>query len=248
MAKSREGEQNTRSAGKENGPLARAEPGGLLGRLGGLLVPLRRYVDVPATSTKSATARNQQNGATPAPARPQRSPMSRFLFGMMIFFVGTYVLQIILILINGYLGLHLERIVVYHFPKGFPGLGGSSLNEISLIYFGLIIVFLWLLYRFNIMPKDPFGARAAAAQRNAARAAPPSDGNRRSAAARRAKRASQASATTKAPSAAKASARPVTTPTRRAPVQPASTKSADGSDDEVYERVKALQRSRRRKK
>jgi hypothetical protein len=245
MVKSRVGEQNTGSAGQDNVPPARSEPGGLLGRFGALL-PRRRYVDVPATPTKGTAARNQQNGATPAPAQ-QRLPMGRILIGFMAYLVGSIVLQYVLIWLSVTYKLHLERTQAL-FPRNTPLLG--SMSTYSLVYLLFLIALIWGLYRFNVLPRNLFGTRAAA-QRNAAPVDPTSNGNRRSAAARRARRASQASATTSAPSAAKASARPATTPTRRAPAQTPATKATkmtNGNDDEVYERVKALQRSRRRKK
>ena len=243
MAKSRGGEQNTGSAGKDNLPPARAESGGLLGRLGGALLPRRWFVDVPAASTKGATARNQQNGGTPAPAQP-RPPMGRMLIGLLAYLVGSIVLQYVLIWLSVTFKLHLERTQAL-FPRNTPVVGAMS--TYSLLYLLFLIALIWGLYRFNVLPRNLFGTRAA--QRNATPAAPPSDGNRRSAAARRARRASQASATTSATNTTRASARPATTSTRRAPVQPPpATKATNGSDDEAYERVKALQRSRRRKK
>ena len=244
MAKSRGGEQNTGSAGKDNLPPARAESGGLLGRLGGVLLPQRRFVDMPATSAKGAPAKNQQNGATPAPAQP-RSPMGRLLIGMLVYLVGgTIVLPFALSWLNVTFNLHLDRTQAL-FPRTTPLVGGmTTYNLLNLLF---LVALIWGLYHFNVLPRNLLGTRAA--PRNAAPVDPPSDGNRRSAAARRARRASQASATASAPNTTKASARPATTPTRRAPAQPpAATKSTNGNDDEVYERVKALQRSRRRKK
>lgn len=244
MAKSREGEQNTGSAGIDNLPPARAESGGLLGRIAGVLLPQRRLVDVPATSTKGAPAKNQQNGATPAPAAQSRPPMGRVLIGLLAYLVGSIVLQYLLIWLNGTFPLHLEGTQAL-FPRNTPLVG--SMSTYSLLYLLFLVALIWGLYRFNVLPRNLFGTRAA--QRNATPVDPPTDGNRRSAAVRRARRASQTSATTSAPSTTKATARPATAPTRRAPVQPpAATKSTNGSDDEVYERVKALQRSRRRKK
>ncbi len=241
MAKSRGGGQNTGSAGKDNLPPARAESGGLLGRLGGVLLPRRRFVDVAGTSTKGAPAKNQQNGATPAPAAQSRPPMGRMLIGLLAYLVGSIVLQYLLIWLSATFDLHLERPQAL-FPRNTPLVG--SMSTYSLLYLLFLVALIWGLYRFNVLPRNLFGTRAA--QRNATPADPPSDGNRRSAAARRARRASQTSAST---STTKASARPAATPTRRAPVQPpAATKSTNGNDDEVYERVKALQRSRRRKK
>jgi hypothetical protein len=252
MAKPREREDNPGSAGQGNLPQANVGPGGLLGRLGTALLPRRRNADASATPAKgaAASAGNQRNGATPAtPASPrQRSGLSQFLFGAMIYILGTYLLQIPLILVNGYFNLHWDRTVVYHFPKGFPLIGGSNLTVISLIYFVLLILMLWALYRFNILPRDPFGVQArAAAQRTTttptAAGATPTATHRRSAALRRARRASQTTSASNGGSAKTA----VTAPKTRGPATPTAATTVRAGD-EAYERVKALQRTRRRRK
>jgi hypothetical protein len=175
------------------------------------------------------------------------------LIGVMAYLVGSIVLQYVLLWANQAFLLHLERPQAL-FPRNTWIVGGMT--TYSLLYLIFLAGLIWALYRFNLFPRN-LGGTQATAQRNAAPVAPPSDGNRRSAAARRARRASQVSAAT---TTSNGNARPATTSTRRAAVPPPPAKigarrapvppspAATENADEVYERVKALQRSRRRKK
>ncbi len=214
--------RDQQASATKDGPPAATDPlSGLMGRLSGLI---RRpsAVDVPAQTTSRAKGAN----SAPAPTARPRSDMSRFFIAMMAYVIGSFVLQYLLLLANSTFKLSLEK-TQNLFPTSWPLIGPMS--KFALIYLLLLVAFIWILYRTGVMPKDMFGARAAA-ERRAAQNASRSSGQSRSA-----RRRTTAHATSK---------RRAATPTRAA----AATPSASSTYDTEYHRVKTLQRSRRRKR
>ncbi len=171
--------------------------------------------------------RASANGATPgagagASSGTQRPGfgrgMSKLAIGMLAYVVGSYALQIVLVLVNSTFKLGLEQVQTL-FPPTTPLIG--SMTKFALIYFLLVIVLIWALFRFNVIPRDPFGQRAAMKTRTSVPAAPTKETVSWSSRRRAARKAAQAAATD----------------------QP----SFAGEHDDEYERVRAMQRARRRR-
>lgn len=218
--------RDQQASATKDGPPAATDPlSGLMGRLSGLI---RRpsAVDVPAQTT------SKSKGASSAPAPRPRSDMSRFFIAMMAYVIGSFVLQYLLLLANSTFKLNLEK-TQNLFPTSWPLIGPMS--KFALIYLLLLVAFIWILYRTGVMPKDMFGARAAA-ERRAAQSAARSSGQSRSA-----RRRTTATTTTTAHATSK---RRAAAPARAT----AATPSSSGTYDTEYHRVKTLQRSRRRKR
>lgn len=211
------------STEKATTTLATGRPTGLEG-LKTLFLPSRVNRDT-ATNSGSAAPR-------------KKSGFSKLLFGMLVFIIGAQVFEILLALISQKFSLHLDtRTVAAH---GTPILGG--LTWFSFIYVILILALYFSMYRFNIFPKDAFGFKAAAqqrAERQASASATTHAGAPRSRAARR--HGATTSVVNDTPSARRvaANARTQSATVHTAPIP--------GEHDDVYERVKAAQRARRRR-
>jgi hypothetical protein len=165
------------------------------------------------------------NGA--AGSQKPRSRTWQFIFGMIIFVVGSQLAAYVLFFLNAQFNLGLNSIQLI--PASVPLIGGMT--PFLLLYLALVIGLWVLLYRFNIIPKDPFGAKAAAEARARERASVSAGSHRTRAERRRA-----------ATSTAKPSAKPQPEPRRVATVS-----HGDDASDEAYERMKAAQRARRRR-
>ncbi|HEU5441984.1 MAG TPA: hypothetical protein VFU88_22075 [Ktedonobacterales bacterium] len=104
-----------------------------------------------------------QTGANGQPARP-RSQFSKMLFGLLILMLAAQVFQVALFYADAQLHLNLSHYIAGTAGGTKPGdaflFGGMT--WFALIYFGAIIGLYFVLLRFNILPKDPFGTRAAA--------------------------------------------------------------------------------------
>ncbi|HEV8192472.1 MAG TPA: hypothetical protein VGP82_13480 [Ktedonobacterales bacterium] len=167
--------------------------------------------------------------ATSGSASSQR-PRSRtwqFIFGMIIFVVGSQLAAYVLFFLNAQFNLGLNSIELI--PTSVPLIGGMT--PFLLLYLASVIGLWVLLYRFNIIPKDPFGAKAAAAARARERTSVSTVSHRT--------RAERRRATT---STAKSSAK-----TQPEPRRVATVSHGDEASDEAYERMKAAQRARRRR-
>ncbi len=191
-----------------------------------------------------------------------RSGWSRLLFGMVILFIGFYVISFII----DFVFSHLPRsgqdaLTAPLASKNTFLLGG--LSGLTLIWFVLIAGFYIALFRFNIIPRDPFNARGRAEARVAAKRgttstvnlAPQTRASRRQAAAAAAtaaenakngKNGKTASKTTAPLTKAKAGQSHAGSQTSaRTKAEPTAARS--GAHDAEYERVKALQRQQRRR-
>ncbi|HEV2237497.1 MAG TPA: hypothetical protein VGR57_12615 [Ktedonobacterales bacterium] len=181
---------------------------------------VERSTTAAPPSAQRATPTTGASGANATPQPKFGRGMSRLAIGMLAYVVGSYALQIVLALINGNFGLGLDQVQTL-FPKTTPLIG--TMSKFALIYFILVIVLIWALFRFNIIPRDPFGARAQAQARarGNAPAAPPTETVSWSARKRAARKAADAAAT--------------------------DEPDVAGDYDEEYERVRAMLRGRRRK-
>jgi hypothetical protein len=181
-----------------------------------------------------------------AAARPQtrqRGGMMKMAFGMIVFLLAAEFVGPVLAVINAKLHIGLDKIVVL--PRGVPLLGGMT--ALLLLYF-LAILGLWIaLLKFNIIPRDPFGVKAAQRERNSAAAvaaarrpgsSPRSRAERRHATTT----ASTAKATTTAKGSSGVSAKAPTTTSRSATVRAVEP----GDHDDAYERARAAAQKRRR--
>jgi hypothetical protein len=246
MAKVREQAKTSVGPGGA-GPYA-AAPVGWGARLGGIMQEVQHRAGRVLAPPPRA-----QNGDAAAPPRP-RSEMSRFFIGMMAYVIGSFLLQYLVLLANNVFKLNLQAAQTL-FPKGTPIIG--TMTKFSLIYIMGLIALIWLLYRTNIMPRDLFSAQRNArlnAQRGAqggarggtTTSATPStrhSGRRRSIATATVP-ASRATPTVRRPA---APSRTAATAARRASHGPTAVARGDTGDDH-YDRVRAQQRARRRKR
>lgn len=180
---------------------------------------------MPSRVDRSATGDGQTT--------KKKSGFSKLLFAMLIFIIGAQVAEIGLAFVNQKFSLHLDTTRMASPSTPFLG----SLTWFSFLYVVLILALYVALYRFKIFPRDPFGAKAAAEARATKQQQTTSYSNvPRTRAARR--HATTTAAAKDTPSARRvaAAARTKTVPT-----------PADGEHDDTYERVKAAQRTRRRR-
>lgn len=223
--------------------------GGFVSRIGSALAPRRRAVD---------------GGGKPA--RPP-SPWNKLLFGAMVYLLGSLLLQPLIILLFSWFHISPAARQPF-FPANTPLIGNA--NIYTLVYFVFLAVFIWLLFRFNIIPRDPFGVRANAQQTSRTASSSATQVSESPAALRHAGK--RRLPTTVAPEKAKpsrfaarqtsAKALPKTAtgatvkPTAKAVSTraPSSAKNVgahgatNSNQDGHYDRVKALQRVRRRKR
>jgi hypothetical protein len=167
-----------------------------------------------------ATPTTGANGAAGTPQPKFGRGISKLAIGMLAYVVGSYALQIVLVLVDSTFKLGLGQMQTL-LPKNTPLIGGMT--KFALIYFFLVILLIWALFRFNIIPRDPFGARAQAQTRarGGAAAAPTTETVSWSARKRAARKAADAAA--------------------------ANEPTFAGAHDDEYQRVRAMQRARRRK-
>jgi hypothetical protein len=165
----------------------------------------------------------QSTASGGANAQRPRSRVWQFLFGMILFVVGSQLAAYVLFFLDAQFRLGLNTVVLV--PSNVPLIGG--ITPFLVLYLAVVILIWVLLYRFNIIPKDPFGAKAAAEARARERAG--------AAAGTRGSRSERRAATT-------ASAKTHTEPRRATTVG-----HGDEAGDSAYERVKAAQRARRRR-
>ncbi|HEX6819171.1 MAG TPA: hypothetical protein VF120_12410 [Ktedonobacterales bacterium] len=155
-----------------------------------------------------------------------RSGSFKFLLGMMIFiFSAEFLVYILAFVDNSVFKGALEKTQIGNVPL---------LGKISpfFILYILLTLGLWMaLYRFNIIPKDPFGVKGQ--QAAAARGATRGTTSRSTTAAVGRNRAARQGAGASASTAAKETS--------------SSRRTVSGPNDAVYQRVKAAQRSRKRR-
>lgn len=207
------------------------------------------------TSTPTSTPRKSflSSLLSPAPQtgsgqkRPGLSSLLRFTLVLVIFMFVIQGLQVGLLLAEQrwHIGL-LNHVTSDH---NTPFLGG--LRWFDLIFFLVVIGFYVALIRFNILPRDIFGARArttTAQQASTSIERPAGSGKDRSRAARRRAAAlAEAEAAAKAAKNVKVSKKAAPTPQPMKVPATVSDSQASGEHDAEYYRVKAAQRLQRRR-
>ena|SRR5579872_1285185 len=180
----------------------------------------------------AASAADTTTGAKP------KSPWRRLLFGMLIFIVAMQVFEYVLFFIGAKFSLNLNAPV----GKSVPLIGGMS--WFTFIYLLFMLVLYIGLLRFGVIPNG----KTMRQQRAAAQPAPPATATR-SARKRAARHAATTTATTVSTARRTATTARVKSGqgTATASAKATSATNATGIGDDAYERVKAAQRTRRRR-
>lgn len=179
--------------------------------------------------------------------KPGMSGLIRFSLVLVVFMFVIQALQVGLVLADNswHLGLH-NFVTTNH---STPVIGG--LRWLDLIFFLVVAAFYIALIKFNILPRDLFGARArttAAQQARAPIERPAGSGKDRSRAARRrAAEVAAAAAAAKAAKNSKGGKKAAPAPESAKVTASVSDAQASGDHDEEYYRVKAAQRLQRRR-
>jgi hypothetical protein len=161
----------------------------------------------------------------------------RFFMGMLIFLIAAQLLAYVLAYVNAFL-FHCKSttqacgmaVTIAPVRSNVPILSG--LQWFMLVYMLLTLGIWYLLYRFNIIPRDPWGVKA------------------RTAAVRAQTTTARSGASTGATAGRNRAARRAANPTATATPARRTTSShrvVSGAHDDAYERVKAAQRARRRR-
>lgn len=196
------------------GPAAPGEKPSILGRLG----TIGGSIGGALTSSRARSAERPKSGA------------GRFFLGMLILMIGSQVLFYVEAVV--FVALHLSQ-QAHIWPASTPILGG--LTPFLLIYLLLIIALWYGLYRFKIIPRDPFGVKSQqTARANASASATSIPGTRKTRADRR--HATVVASTTPTKGGAKP-AKPMTV------VEAAPPREHDAT----YQQVRAMQKNRRRR-
>ncbi len=188
----------------------------------------------------------RQTGAN-GQAKPGASGMIRFTLVLVVFMFLIQAVQVGLALADNSWHLGLRNYVTSN--HNAPIIGG--LHWLDLIFFLIVAAFYIALIRFNILPRDLFGARArttAAQQAKAPIERPAGSGKDRSRAARRhAAEVAAAAAAAKAAKNNKGGKKAAPAPESAKVTASVSDAQASGEHDEEYYRVKAAQRLQRRR-
>lgn len=170
----------------------------------------------------------------------QKAPvgLGRMAIGLVAYMVGSMALEYLILLADGFFKLHLTTSVQTLVPTSWPIVG--TMTKFTLVYLMLLVAYVWLLFRLNVIPRDLFGAKAAAARRAAERNAASTTATLgRSKSARRRAGLTTSAATTSAHA---------TTPRRSgAAARLARADALKESDDDEYHRVRSLNRRRRKR-
>ncbi|MGH2516115.1 MAG: hypothetical protein ACRDHP_10720 [Ktedonobacterales bacterium] len=186
---------------------------------------------VPARVIRATATSTTGQGAQ---AAKPKGVWRRLIFGMLIFIIAMQVFEYVLIFIGAKFNLNLSATM----GKNIPIIG--SLSWFTFIYLLFMLVLYLGLLRFNVIPsgKTMRTQRAAATPQPAASAATHADRKR---AARHA-----ATTTTTTVSTARRTETVARVKSGQGQVA-ASSASATGIGDDTYDRVKAAQRTRRRR-
>ena len=235
-------------------------------------LPRRSLVDRSPAATPTRIGAKPAASQPATAARPGRSGLSRMLFGMLVLMIGFYVISFLLALLVGHLSLSAQSALTRPLASGKVFLLGG-LNWYTILTLALLVALYVVLLRYNVIPRDPFGARQRAQDRVAAprtgtgathgaaatvNLAPQARASRRQAATTAATTATAAAENGKrgkttakvpTPSPAKAKAGQSGAKTAQSAVRatPEPPAARSGAHDAEYERVKALQRQQRRR-
>lgn len=197
--------------------------------------------------------------------KPQRrggGTIFKSFFGILIWFIASQFIMYLLLIVDGWLTKPGEKPpleTLHLFPANTPLLGW--ITPFLLLYGGAVIGLWFLLIRFNLIPRDFFGARAQAQERARRQAtggatttkkvAGATTGPRKTRAQRRyAETQAQTQASAKAgKNGVKVGAKPAAKATdSRKPVGAANgASSANGTHDSEYDQVRSADRLRRRR-
>jgi hypothetical protein len=186
--------------------------------------------------------RPASKGQAQAAAQPGQKPpvgLGKMVIGLAAYMIGSMALEYIILAIDNGFKLHLSTTTQTLFPTSWPLVG--NMTKFALIYLLLLLAYVWLLFRLNVIPRDLFRPRQSAARGNASTTTAASAG--RSKSARRRAGLTAAAATTAA-----AKHHPTTRRSGAGARAARAESSADtGSADDEYERVRSLMRRRRKR-
>lgn len=166
--------------------------------------------------------------------------LGHMALGLVAYMVGSMALEYLILWVDSAFKLKLTTSVQTLFPTSWPLIG--QMHKFELIYLLLLVAYVWLLFRLNVIPRDLFKPRGAT-NRNATSATTTTTATLgRSKSARKRAALTSSSATTahgtttrRSGAAARAS--------REAQTE---TKTAGNYDDE-YDRVRSVMRRRRKR-
>jgi hypothetical protein len=163
----------------------------------------------------------------------------RVAIGLVAYMFGSMALQYVVLLADSFFKLHLSTTTQTLFPTTLPLVG--RMTKFELIYLLLLLAYVWLLFRLNVIPRDLFRPRGATARGGSISTTATTTLGRSKSARRRA----GLTATTSSPAANHG------TTTRRsgaaARVARAESKADTAADDDdEYDRVRSLMRRRRK--
>lgn len=184
------------------------------------------------------------------PGRRAGGTIFKSFFGILIWFVASQFIMYLLLIVDGWLtkpGQRPPLETTHLFPPNTPLLGW--ITPFMLLYGGAVIGLWFLLIRFNLIPRDFFGARAQAqerARRQAAGTTPTgaSTGPRKT---RTQRRYAELQAQTNAKGRKNGATSSAKTPAKKASDARKPVAVATGTHDSEYERVRSADRLRRRR-
>lgn len=256
---------------KERAPASAANTRGTEVKGGAKALPTKTSTGklVPAKAGTSSTKAVGSTGSkSPATANQSATPKKpagsgKFFFGMMVYLLAAQVLQIGGLYLDAKFGWNLNNPKT-HKLFDLPILG--AVTPFTLIFLGLLAVLLWALYKFNILPTNRQLAAATAAQRAARESARTTAASKATTPAKPGAKgksmkvgvasknapAAKVGAVTKAGTTKPSTAGKPTATTKSATVSAkGATKNSDavsaGENDDMYDRVRAYQRTQARK-
>jgi hypothetical protein len=183
-----------------------------------------------AAKAAPAGAKKPASAATNAAGQRQASPQAgKFFRGAFIYIIVTEVLLLGVSWVNAKFNLHME--------KPFFSIGPFPISAEFLWLIVLAVVVLWILSRFNILPRNSLMSPTAQAMT-------------RSSSATKSAPAKPTAATSAAPVLSRLFRRPAPASTAAAPAKSEAPKRATTStaNDAIYERVRAHQQATARKR
>jgi hypothetical protein len=182
--------------------------------------------------------------ASQTPAQPGQKPplgLGRMAIGLVAYMIGSMALEYLILWVDGAFKLHLTTSVQTLFPTSWPLVG--PMHKFELIYLLLLVAYVWLLFRLNVIPRDLFRPRTATSRGSSTTASTTTTIGRSKSARRRAGLIGPASTTTAHGTTTRRSG--ATARAAREAQADASSSDSSGFDDE-YDRVRSLMRRRRK--
>jgi hypothetical protein len=161
----------------------------------------------------------------------------RVAIGLVAYMFGSMALQYVVLLADSVFKLHLSTTTQTLFPTSLPIIG--SMTKFELIYLLLLLAYVWLLFRLNVIPRDLFRPRTATSRGGSSSTSTTTTLGRSKSARRRA----GLTATTSSPATNHGT---TTRSGAAARAARAEAKADTGDDDNEYDRVRSLMRRRRK--